>query len=88
MPFPQPAHVGTNTTMTLVTKGEANYTRSSWVGLPQEAKHYIQKLLKVKMSERFSIKEALQLKKNTPNFRVNREMREKIMVYNPFSEEF
>ncbi len=60
MPFPQPAHVGTNTTMTLVTKGEANYTRSSWAALPSDAKNYIQKLLKVKMSERFSIKEALQ----------------------------
>jgi len=60
MPFPQPAHVGTNTTMNLVTKGEANYTRSSWAALPSEAKHFIQKLLKVKMSERSSIKEALQ----------------------------
>ena len=28
------------------------------------------------------------LKKNSRNFRVNREMREKIVVYNPFLDEF
>jgi len=43
---------------------------------------------KVKMSERFSIKEALQLKKNSRNFRVNREMREKNRAYNRILDEF
>jgi hypothetical protein len=31
---------------------------------------------------------SLKLKKNSRNFRLNREMRAKIVVYNPFSDEF
>lgn len=59
MPFPQPAHVGADQTMKLVTKGEANYSRSAWVNLDKKAQSFVQRLMTVQIPMRASIEETM-----------------------------